>query len=211
MASMTNSLRTIAILRDFTPDQAREWATAAWSIGIDLVEVPVQSEEAWDTLGAISELPHRGALGAGTVLDAQDVERAAATGCSVIISPGLDKRVVAATRKAELKPLPGVLSSTEISQAVRLGLEAVKLFPAQIGGAELVRALRGPFPNVRFIAVGGVTHENAPDFLRAGATGVAFGSSLGRLLAQPSPRELVAELHELALMAEAPASYGAMD
>lgn len=191
------SLRTIAILRGATPDEGRELAVAAWAVGIDLVEVPVQDDQAWDALEAIASLPDRGPIGAGTVLDPRDVERAATAGCSVIISPGLDEDVVAATRDAGLVPLPGVLSPTDVSRALRLRLDTLKLFPAEIGSVDLLRALQGPFPAVKFIAVGGVTHENAAEYLAAGAGGVAFGSSLRQLLAQPSPGELVRHMHEL--------------
>lgn len=192
------SPRSVAILRGHDPQHSAELARRAWDAGIDLVEVPVQDPSGWDALAAAAAVDGRGPIGVGTILDPDQVDRAADLGCSVIISPGLDLEVVRATLAAGLLPLPGVQTATEVTAAVRAGLDAVKLFPADSGGTGHLRALLGPFPRVRFIAVGGVHLDNAADYLVAGAAGVAFGSSIERVLDRPDAAEAIAALHATA-------------
>jgi 2-dehydro-3-deoxyphosphogluconate aldolase/(4S)-4-hydroxy-2-oxoglutarate aldolase len=194
---MSGQLRTIAILRGFDPGRTRDIAELAWSAGVDLVEVPVQDPSGWDALEHIAALPNRGRLGVGTVLRPEQVARAASVGCSVIISPGLDPDVVEVSLDAGVLPLPGVFTPTEVSLAVRLGLDTVKVFPAGTAGPSHISALLGPFPRMRLIAVGGVDAENAPAYAEVGAAGVAFGSSVERILAAPDPKAVIDALHEL--------------
>lgn len=194
---MSGQLRTIAILRGFDPGRTRDIAELAWSAGVDLVEVPVQDPSGWEALEYIAALPERGRLGVGTVLRADEVSRAASVGCSVVISPGLDPDVVQASLDAGVLPLPGVFSPTEVSLAARLGLEAVKVFPAETAGPRHIRALLGPFPRMRMIAVGGLNAENARGYAEAGAAGVAFGSSIEHILAAPDAKAVIDALHEL--------------
>jgi Entner-Doudoroff aldolase len=194
---MSEALRTIAILRGFDPARTCQIAEQAWSAGIDLVEVPVQDQAGWKSLEAVAAVQGRGRLGIGTVLHVEDVARAAELGCSVVISPGLDPAVLEASLAAGLVPLPGVFTASEVALAVRLGLDTVKLFPASTGGPSHLKALRGPFPSICFIAVGGVDAENAAQYVRAGAAGVAFGSSIEGLMASPDPATAIRSLHRM--------------
>lgn len=146
------------------------------------MEVPISTPDSWAALEAVASLRSRGRLGIGTVLTSDQVERSARLGCSVVVSPGLDPEVVHAALDAGMQPLPGVLSPSEITVAVRLGIEELKLFPAGALGVGFVRSLRGPFPTVRLLAVGGIDKDNAFEFIANGASGVAFGSSLETLL-----------------------------
>ncbi|MEA2419591.1 MAG: 2-dehydro-3-deoxyphosphogluconate aldolase / (4S)-4-hydroxy-2-oxoglutarate aldolase [Thermoleophilaceae bacterium] len=191
-------LRTIAILRGFDPPQAADLADRCWGIGMDLVEVPVQGPEGWAALESVARCADGRSFGAGTVLTAADAWRAVELGASVVISPGIDREVVEAAAAAGALPLPGVMTPTEVGTAARLGLSACKLFPADGIGQTLLRALRGPFPDMGLVAVGGVAPHNAADFLRAGACGVAFGSSIEALLAERDPAGLIAQLHAAA-------------
>jgi 2-dehydro-3-deoxyphosphogluconate aldolase/(4S)-4-hydroxy-2-oxoglutarate aldolase len=197
MAGVSAQLRTIAILRGYDPARTREIATRAWAAGIDLVEVPVQDPSGWKALEAIATLDDRGRLGVGTVFNPADVARAADLGCSVIISPGLDPAVVDTTLDAGLFPLPGVHTASEVTLAIRLGLDTVKLFPAETGGPRHLKALLSPFPRMRFIAVGGIDADNAARYFRAGAAGVAFGSSIEAVLSLPDAAAAVDRLHKL--------------
>jgi Entner-Doudoroff aldolase len=125
-----------------------------------------------------------------------DVQRARDVGASVVISPDIDVAVVEATLEAGLVMLPGVMTPTEIGVASRLGITLCKMFPATVLGAGWLRAIRGPFPEMRFIAVGGIDLANAPDFIAAGAAGVAFGTSVTGLLSQSDPAQALGSLHE---------------
>jgi Entner-Doudoroff aldolase len=191
-------LRTIAILRAFGAEDAGDLAERCWGIGMDVVEVPVQGPRGWAALESVAGRSEGRPFGAGTVLTAEDARRAAALGASVVISPGIHREVVEAASEAGALPLPGVMTPTDVGVATQLGLSVCKLFPANAVAVGLLRALRGPFPDMEFVAVGGVDAQNAADFLRMGACGVAFGSSIEALLAHEDAAGVVADLHALA-------------
>lgn len=190
-------LRTVAILRSFGPERSRELALRCWDIGVDLVEVPVQDDRGWASLAAVASVAEGRPFGAGTVLTTDDSHRATDLGASVVISPGIDAAVVEAARAAGALPLPGVMTPTDVTLAHSLGLSVCKLFPASQMGPAWLAHIRGPFPAMRFVAVGGVDHLNAVDYLRAGAAGVGFGSSVEGVLEAPDPAGIIAGLHAL--------------
>jgi 2-dehydro-3-deoxyphosphogluconate aldolase/(4S)-4-hydroxy-2-oxoglutarate aldolase len=112
-----------------------------------------------------------------------------------LLQPGLDEQVVEVSLARGVCPLPGVMTATEVGAACRLWLRLCQLFPAEIVGTRWLAAMRGPFPTMSFIAVGGIGVGNAREFLSAGASGVASGNSLDDLLRQEDPRGFVASLH----------------
>jgi Entner-Doudoroff aldolase len=191
-------LRTVAVLRGRGPEDTVRLALRAWDAGIDLVEVPVQNPAGWSALQALADAADGRTFGAGTVLDPDSAVRATGLGATVLVSPGLQHDVVAAAREAGALPLPGVLTPTDVTTAVRWGLRVLKLFPASVVGPGAVSALRGPFPDARLIAVGGVTADTAADYLRAGACGVGLGGNLEDFLARADAGEVVRRLHALA-------------
>lgn len=139
-----------------------------------------------DVLAAIEAAADSGALvGAGTVRDEGQARDALSAGARFLVSPACVPEVAAVAREAGVPVFLGALTPTEVDAALKAGTSAVKLFPAGVGGPRYLRDLRGPFPNAAFIPSGGVTEENARDFLAAGAVAVYAGSSL-------APPELVA-------------------
>lgn len=190
-------VRTVAILRSYDPERSQDLALRCWSGGIDLVEVPVQGERGWSALAAVAAIAGGRPFGAGTVLTPDDARRAADLGASVAISPGIDADVVRAALATGMKPLPGVFTASDLMLASQLGVTTAKLFPATLAGPQWLAAMRGPFPGMRFVAVGGIDVANAGEFLAAGACGVGFGSSIEGILAAADPRVVVAGLHAL--------------
>ena len=190
-------LRTVAILRSYDPKRSQALALQCWSAGMDLVEVPVQGERGWAALAAVSAIAGGRPFGAGTVLTPDDARRAADLGASVAISPGIDNDVVQAAVAAGMEPVPGVFTASDLTLASRLGVTAAKLFPASLAGPQWLGAMRGPFPGMRFVAVGGINMANAAEFLAAGACGVGFGSSVEEILAASDPKAVVAGLHAI--------------
>lgn len=170
----------MAILRSAGVERAARVATTAWDLGLDSVEVTIQSPADVDALREVVRLgAERGAVvGAGTIVDPEQVAVAVAAGAGYLVSPGLDERVVRAAQAAGIPILPGVATPSEVQQAVALGLTWLKAFPAQWLGADWFRHIRGPFPQVRFIATGGMDAGNAGAFLDAGVRVVAVGSAL---------------------------------
>lgn len=118
-------------------------------------------------------------VGAGTVIDADSARLCIDAGAQFLVSPGFDHGMVNSARDAGVAVLPGALTPSEIMAAVTAGADFVKIFPcAQVGGAGYIKALRGPFPKVRFVPTGGVNLNTAADFLRAGAAALGVGGEL---------------------------------
>jgi 2-dehydro-3-deoxyphosphogluconate aldolase/(4S)-4-hydroxy-2-oxoglutarate aldolase len=172
--------RVMAILRGFGPAETVELCTRAWSVGIEVVEVPIQAVEAVPSLeAAVSAGRTVGrAVGAGTVTTVQLAEVAARAGAAFTVAPGLDPEVATACLERGLPHLPGVATASEIQRAVRLGLIWLKAFPAEQLTPGWIAAQRAPFPTAEFVATGGIGLANADDFLTAGARVLAIGSAL---------------------------------
>ena len=169
----------MAILRGMGVERSVAVATTSWDLGLDSVEVPLQTDE---DEAALRELVRLGAergkvVGAGTIIAVEQIERAAAAGARYLVSPGLDPEVVRAAQGAGIPILPGVATPSEVQRAVALGLTWLKAFPAEWLGTQWFSHLRGPFPQVRFVATGGMNAQNAGAFPDAGVKVVAVGSA----------------------------------
>jgi Entner-Doudoroff aldolase len=180
VAELFEGQRIMVILRGFSPGRTVELAERAWGLGIEVVEVPVQSEDGFAALSAVVQAGRRSGLpvGAGTVITPGQMQRVAESGATFAVSPGLDLALVASARECGLAYLPGVGTATEIQAATVAGLTHLKAFPASVLGPGWFRAMRGPFPQVTFVATGGIDAGNAAAFLDAGAAAVAIGSAL---------------------------------
>ncbi|WP_186356113.1 bifunctional 4-hydroxy-2-oxoglutarate aldolase/2-dehydro-3-deoxy-phosphogluconate aldolase [Streptomonospora sp. PA3] len=172
--------RVMAILRGMSRERTLELAERAWDLGVTAVEVPVQTPEAVETLRAVAAAgAARGRLvGAGTVVCADHVQAAREAGAVFTVAPGFDAEVSDASLAAGLAHLPGAATATEIQRVLRHGHRWVKVFPAAPLGAEWIAAMRGPFPDLRVVATGGIGADNAAAHLDAGADVVAVGSAL---------------------------------
>ena len=170
----------MAIMRGLGAERSLAVAHTAWDLGIDVVEVPVQTPADVEALRVVAEAGRgRGKLvGAGTVVSLEHVRQAADTGAAFTVSPGFDVEVVRASADAGLAPLPGVSSASEVQAAMKEGLTWLKAFPASVLGSGWISAMRGPFPQATFVTTGGMSATNAGEFLRAGARVVAVGSAL---------------------------------
>lgn len=180
----------LAILRGLSAASSVAAAEQAWRAGIPLVEVSLSGEDAFESLEAVCR---RGqevgrAAGAGTVLTPDQVAAAEDVGAAFAVAPGLDREAVAAAQAHGLPYLPGVATPSEVQLALALGCRTLKLFPASVLGVDWLRSLAGPFPTVRFVAVGGIDARNASDWMDAGSLGVGVGSAL----AGPALQQLVA-------------------
>jgi len=172
--------RVMAILRGLPPDETVALATRLWDAGVTVLEVPIGTAEAVDSLSAaVTVAAGRGLrVGAGTVITAAQARAAADAGAGYTVAPGLDVTVLAASLAAGLPHLPGVGTASEVQQAYAAGCRWVKAFPAKALGAAWISAMRGPFPEVRFVATGGLRVGDAQPFLVAGASVVALGAAL---------------------------------
>ena len=170
----------MAILRGMGVERSARLATTAWDLGLDSVEVPLQTADDELALREVVRLAgERGkVVGAGTIITAEQVERAAGIGAAYLVSPGIDPVVVRAAQVRGIPILPGVATPSEVQLGVSLGLTWLKAFPAEWLGVGWFRHIRGPFPQVRFVATGGLDAGNVGSFLDAGVRVAAVGSAL---------------------------------
>ncbi|MEU9671758.1 bifunctional 4-hydroxy-2-oxoglutarate aldolase/2-dehydro-3-deoxy-phosphogluconate aldolase [Streptomyces bobili] len=188
--SVLRTRRVVAIVRGHDPDAARDTVVTLVRSGIDLVEVSLSGTDALRVIARARKVLGPDAhLGAGTVLTTDDARRAAEAGASYTVTPGVTD-AVAASHALGLPVLAGALTPTEVVAALAEGATAVKLFPAGPGGVDLLRALRGPFPDVPFVPVGGIDARAARDHLAAGALAVGVGGPLVGRAADGDPRGL---------------------
>jgi Entner-Doudoroff aldolase len=184
----------MAILRGFGAERSVELARTAWGLGIDSVEVPIQSERDIEALRAVvaagKDLGK--SVGAGTIVSLENIRQAADAGAAFTVSPGFDLDVVRASFDAGMPPLPGVATASEVQAAASAGLTWVKAFPASILGTGWFGAMAGPFPGMRFVATGGMDASNAGAYLKAGAKIVAVGSALADETQLPRLAEVIA-------------------
>ncbi|HET8616099.1 MAG TPA: bifunctional 4-hydroxy-2-oxoglutarate aldolase/2-dehydro-3-deoxy-phosphogluconate aldolase [Actinomycetales bacterium] len=153
-------------------------ALALLRAGVRLVEVSLTTPGACRAIEQIAaQLPAGARVGAGTVLSVGDVADVAAAGAQFVVTPALAESVAESVRRG-LPVAAGAFTPTEVHAARLAGAEVVKVFPASVLGAAYLRALRGPFPDVPLMAVGGVGLELASAFMRSGAAGVGVGGPL---------------------------------
>ena len=171
--------RSLVILRGYSADETVRLCATAESMGVELVEVPAQTPAALEALAAAASWSHgRGVtVGAGTVVSLDLLRAVQDAGARFTVAPGVDATVSRAAHDFGVPHLPGVATATEVATALALGHTWLKAFPASVLRPEWISAMRGPFPQARFVATGGVTPENAQGFLAAGAAAVSFGGS----------------------------------
>ena len=145
--------------------------------GCKFVEITMNTPEALKAIEAAADIEGI-VIGAGTVLDPETARCAILAGSQFIVAPIMSVETIAICSRYSVISMPGAFTPTEIVAAWDAGADFVKVFPATIGGAAYIKAVRGPLPQIRMLAVGGVNLENTKDFINAGACGIGVGNSL---------------------------------
>ncbi len=175
-----DALRLVAVIRADRPEDALFAARAMAQAGVRGIEITFTVPDALAIIrAAIAELPPEVIVGAGTVLTREQADSALAAGARFLVSPVGDAWLVEMGHDAGVEVAIGGLTPTEIVAARRAGADYVKLFPGDAcGGPRYIKNLRGPLPDIPLMVTGGVTRENAADYLAAGAQSVGLGSDL---------------------------------
>ena len=171
--------RLFAVVRMKTAEAVPPVVDALKRGGVRAIEITLTTPGGFGIIRDLAASRAPGEIvGAGTVLDAAAAEKAIQAGADFIVSPILDPELIRFCRGRGVFVAAGGLTPTEILAAWRAGADVVKVFPASAAGPEYFKELKGPFPEIRLMPTGGVTVENAADFLRHGACCVALGSGL---------------------------------
>ena len=145
---------------------AEPLAKALCDGGLPCAEVTFRTDAAEESIRITAQKFPNMLVGAGTVLTIDQVDRAVAAGAKFIVSPGLNPKVVKYCVEKNIPITPGVQTPSEIEQALEFGLDVVKFFPAEpAGGLKMIKALAGPYVNLKFIPTGGISTKNAPEYL----------------------------------------------
>jgi 2-dehydro-3-deoxyphosphogalactonate aldolase len=178
-AAAWTRLPLIAVLRGLQPGEAPAIGAALVQSGWGLIEVPLNSPQPLQSIAALAKLLPDALVGAGTVLDTQQVRDVHAAGGRLIVAPNFDADVVREARRLQMACLPGVLTASEAFAALRAGATGLKLFPAEMIPPAAVKALRAVLPrDTWLIPVGGIGIGNMDAYRAAGADGFGIGSSL---------------------------------
>ena len=172
----------IAIIRGVKPDEAVAIGGALFEGGIRIIEVPLNSPEPLDSIARLAaDLGDKVLVGAGTVLQAEQVDQVRDAGGRLIVSPNMNPTVIDRTVGLGLVSCPGVFTPTEAFTAIAAGAHALKFFPAEAGSPAVIKAQRTVLPrDVPILAVGGITPETIGAWLAAGADGAGVSSALYR-------------------------------
>lgn len=171
--------RVVPVIVLDSAEHAEPLAEALLAGGLDIMEITFRTAAAEESIRRIARNFPDILVGAGTLLTAEQVRRAKDAGAAFGLAPGLNPTTVAAAKEAELVFSPGVMTPSEIEQAMALDCTLLKFFPAETaGGAKALGALAGPYAHtgVKFIPTGGITPGNLPDYLASPVVAAVGGS-----------------------------------
>ena len=169
----------VAVIRIKEPHKLRAVVDAIAEGGIRALEVTMTVPGAVELIRQLAPtLPAGFIFGAGTVVDAETVDRVVDAGAQFIVSPVFRRGVIEACQRRGVAAMPGCFTPTEILDAWDAGADVVKVFPATTLGPGYLKDIHGPLPHVKLMPTGGVTLDNAGDWIRAGAVAVGVGTSL---------------------------------
>jgi 2-dehydro-3-deoxyphosphogluconate aldolase/(4S)-4-hydroxy-2-oxoglutarate aldolase len=179
IARRIEELGVVAVIRLRDPGRLRAVVTALAEGGVRALEVTMTVPGAVGLIADLATaLPSGFLLGAGTVTNADTASAVIAAGARFVVGPVLRRDVIRVCHERGVAAVPGCFSPTEILDAHEAGADIVKLFPATMLGPQYIKDVRAPLPDVRLMPTGGVTIENAGDWIRAGAVAVGIGSAL---------------------------------
>lgn len=169
----------VAVIRLAAAEPLRDVVDALANGGVRAIEVTMTVPRALALIEDLAlSLPSDLVLGAGTILDADTAQRAILAGAQFVVGPVFRREVVEMCHRYDVPAMPGCFTPTEILDAWEAGADVIKVFPATALGPGFFKDIRGPLPHVRLMPTGGVTRDNAGDWIKAGAVAIGVGTAL---------------------------------
>lgn len=170
----------VAVVRASSGEEAIKIADACIAGGVAAIEITFTVPGAHRVIEALASRYKKGEiiLGAGTVLDPETARIAMLSGAQYIVSPGLNLDTIKLCNRYRVPVMPGIMTVTEAICAMEAGADILKIFPGELFGPKVITAFKGPLPQARFMPTGGVSVENAGEWIKAGAVALGAGSAL---------------------------------
>lgn len=177
--SKLQTQRAIAVIRAPKIELGLEMALAVAAGGMQLIEITWNSDRAGELITQLRRQLPECTIGTGTLFNVQQLQDAIASGAEFLFTPHVDSAMIRAAVQQDVPIIPGALTPTEIVTAWAYGASCVKVFPVQaVGGASYIKSLQGPLSHIPLIPTGGVTLDNAPELIQAGAVAVGLSGEL---------------------------------
>lgn len=172
-------LGLLAVIRGPSAEATIKVVDALIKGGVTGIEITYTTPNALDVMRQLAEKYGDDiTLGAGTCVTPEQAQEAAEAGATFLVSPHIDPELAEAMVGTGLPTMMGALTPSEVMQGLRLGTDVVKLFPGSLGGPKYMKALKGPYPNLKIMPTGGVSKDNLGEWFAAGALAVGAGSAL---------------------------------
>ncbi|MBK7629538.1 MAG: bifunctional 4-hydroxy-2-oxoglutarate aldolase/2-dehydro-3-deoxy-phosphogluconate aldolase [Ignavibacteriales bacterium] len=169
----------VAVVRTKHPDKLIRMVEAIFEGGIKSIEITMTVPNALEMIAQVSKFANPEILvGVGSVLDTDTAQKAIDAGAQFVVSPIFNKEILITTNKNNVPVMPGCFTPTEIFNAQQAGADIVKVFPADVLGMSFFKSIKAPMPKLKIMPTGGVTLDNAGDWIKAGACAVGIGSAL---------------------------------
>lgn len=170
----------VAVVRSESEEKAIKISKACIEGGINAIEVTFTVEFAHDVIKALKKEFAKSDLliGAGTVLDSTTARIAILNGADFIVSPAFDLETAKLCNRYQIPYMPGCITITEMIKAMEAGCDVIKMFPGSLGSIKMVKAIKGPLPDINIMPTGGVSLENASEWIKAGCVAIGVGGEL---------------------------------
>jgi 2-dehydro-3-deoxyphosphogluconate aldolase/(4S)-4-hydroxy-2-oxoglutarate aldolase len=168
----------MAILRNKNAQESIDYAVALADVGLEVMEVTLTNPEALTAISTLREQYPNLLIGAGTVLNEADAKKSIAAGAQFLVAPGVNVAMIETALSENVLPIPGVLTPSEIMQALAAGANFLKLFPASVLGVSYLKSVKDVFPKASWMPTGGIGLNNAQEWLEAGVVTLGAGGSL---------------------------------
>ena len=170
----------VAVVRAASPEQAGKIIDACMAGGVSAIEVTLTVPGALEIIKSLAAKYTSGdiVIGAGTVLDAETARAAILAGAQYIVSPYLNLEMVKTCNRYKVAVMPGAMTVKEVVEAMEAGADIVKVFPGELFGPAIIKAIKAPLPHAPLMPTGGVSLDNVDQWIKAGSVAVGVGGSL---------------------------------